>query len=164
MMHPRTVFLAIFIVCAGLMGFGFYLQYVKGLEPCVLCMVQRLFFTLVGFTALCAFIQNPHNLGTRIYSGFLALFSLLGAGIAGRQVWLQHLPADKVPACGPDLFFMLEVYPLGEAIMTALKGTGDCAKVAWTFLSLSIPEWAIMVFVAILFASLILMLKPKQLT
>ncbi len=163
MFNPRIVFLVIFLVCAGLMSFGFYLQYVLGLEPCVLCMVQRLFFSLLGLTALIAFLHNPQFIGVRIYAVLTALFSVMGAGIAGRQVWLQHLPADKVPECGPDLFFMLEVYPLGEALMTALKGTGDCAKVAWTFLSLSIPEWAIIIFIAIFIASLQLIFKSRRL-
>ena len=144
------------------MGFGLYLQYAQGLEPCVLCMVQRLFFTLLGLTALIAFLHNPDRTGIRIYAIFTALFSAMGAGIAGRQIWLQHLPPDKVPECGPDLFFMLETYPLTEALMTALKGTGDCAKVAWTFLGFSIPEWAIVIFIGIFLASIFLVMKPQR--
>jgi disulfide bond formation protein DsbB len=142
------------------MSFGFYLQYFQGLEPCVLCMVQRLFFTLLGLTALIAVLQNPARIGTRIYAFFTALFSACGAGIAGRQIWLQHLPPDKVPECGPDLFFMLETYPLTEALMTALKGTGDCAEVVWTFLGFSIPEWAIVIFIGIFLASVFILIKP----
>ncbi len=153
-----------FLGCAGLMGFGFYLQYVKGLDPCVLCMVQRLFFVLTGTVALLAFLHNPARVGVRVYAFFTGLFALLGAGIAGRQIWLQHLPPDKVPECGPDLFFMLEVYPLTEALMTALKGTGDCAKVAWRFIGLSIPEWAILIFSGMVIVSLILLIKPGQRT
>ena len=141
------------------MGFGFYLQYYQGLEPCVLCMVQRLFFTLSGLMALIAFLHNPARIGTCIYAILTALFSALGAGIAGRQIWLQHLPLDKVPECGPDLFFMLETYPLTEALMTALKGTGDCAEVVWTFLGFSIPEWAIVIFIGIFLASIFMIIK-----
>ncbi len=160
MITPRQIFLFIFLTCAGLMGFGFYLQYVQGLEPCVLCMVQRLFFVLLGTTALFAFLHNPGRTGTRFYAILISLFSACGAAIAGRQIWLQHLPADQVPECGPDLFFMLEVYPLTEALMTALKGTGDCAKIVWTFLGFSIPEWAIVIFIGIFLASLYLVFKP----
>lgn len=144
------------------MGFGFYLQYVRGLEPCVLCMIQRLFFVLTGLAALVAFLHGPRRMGVRIYAIFTALFSGLGAAVAGRQIWLQHLPPDKVPECGPDLFFMLEAYPLTEALMTALKGTGDCAKVVWTFLGLSIPEWAIVVFIGIVITSVFMILKPDR--
>lgn len=162
MITPRLVFLFIFLACAGLMGFGLYLQYFQVLEPCVLCMVQRLFFILLGFTALVAFLHNPAQIGTRVYAVLTALFSVFGAGIAGRQIWLQHLPPDKVPECGPDLFFMLETYPLTEALMTALKGTGDCAKVAWTFLGFSIPEWAIVIFIGIFLVSIFMILKPQQ--
>ena len=162
MITPRLIFLFIFLACACLMGFGLYLQYAQGLEPCILCMVQRLFFTLLGLTALIAFLHHPARTGTRVYAIFSALFSAFGAGIAGRQIWLQHLPADKVPECGPDLFFMLETYPLAEALMTALKGTGDCAKVAWTFLGFSIPEWAIVIFIGIFLASVFMILKPQR--
>ncbi|MFK8066802.1 MAG: disulfide bond formation protein B [Gammaproteobacteria bacterium] len=162
MITSQRIFLLIFLACTGLMGFGFYLQYVKELEPCVLCMIQRLFFVMLGTTALLAFLHNPGRTGTRIYAILTSLFSAFGAGIAGRQIWLQHLPADKVPECGPDLFFMLEVYPLTEALMTALKGTGDCAKVAWTFLGFSIPEWAIVIFIGIFLASLYLVFKPSN--
>lgn len=160
--QARTGFLLIFLACAALMGFGFYLEYVKGLEPCVLCMIQRLFFVLTGAFAFLAFLHNPQGIGVRIYAVFTALFSILGACIAGRQIWLQHLPADKVPECGPDLFFMLEVYPLTEALMTALKGTGDCAKVAWTFLGLSIPEWAIILFTGMAILSLLMLFQRKK--
>jgi len=159
-MTSRSIFLFIFLACAALMAFGFYLQYAQGLEPCVLCMVQRLFFMLLGLTALIAFLQNPARTGTRIYAFLTALFSACGAGIAGRQIWLQHLPPDKVPECGPDLFFMLETYPLTEALMTALKGTGDCAEVVWTFLGGSIPQWAIVVFIGIFILSVIILINP----
>ena len=157
--NPRTLFLLMFLTCAGLLGFGYFLEYMKGLEPCVLCMVQRLFFVLTAVVALLAFLHNPARTGVRVYAFFTALFSLMGAGIAGRQIWLQHLPADKVPECGPDLFFMLEMYPLTEALMTALKGTGDCAKVAWRFLGLSIPEWAIMIFIGMFITSIVMLFR-----
>jgi len=162
MVSPRTLFLFIFLICAGLMSFGLYLQYYQGLEPCVLCMVQRLFFTLLGLTALIAFLHNPGRTGIRVYAFLTALFSACGAGIAARQIWLQHLPPDKVPECGPDLFFMLESYPLTEALMTALQGTGDCAEVVWTFLGFSIPEWAIVIFVGIFLASVFMILKRQR--
>ncbi len=162
MITSRQIFLLIFLVCAVLLGFGFYLQYVEGLDPCILCMIQRVFFILVGVTALMGFLHNPAAAGIRIYASFTALFAACGAGIAGRQIWLQHLPPEKVPECGGDLFFLLEVYPLGEAILNALKGTGDCAEVVWTFLGFSIPEWAFVLFLGIFLISLYILFRPRK--
>jgi disulfide bond formation protein DsbB len=145
----RLSYLLIFLVCAGLLGFGYYLEYEKGLDPCPLCMLQRLFFLVIGLGSLIAALHNPKSLGIRIYSGFLVLLSMMGATVAGRQVWLQHLPPDQVPECGPGLEYMLEVYPLGETLAKILKGTGDCAEVDWTFLGLSIAEWALISFIVL---------------
>lgn len=151
----RLIYLLIFFSCAVLLGFGFYLEYVKGLEPCPLCLIQRLFFALVGIGGLTAALHNPHRLGIRIYSACLLLFSMIGAAVAGRQVWLQHLPPDRVPECGPGLEYMLQTYPLGETLAKILKGTGDCAEVDWTLFELSIAEWALISFILLAGVSVI---------
>ncbi len=127
-------------------------------------MVQRLAFVLIILFALAGALHNPAKLGTRIYSGLMIFFGLFGAAIAGRQIWLQHLPADKVPECGPGLEFMLEVYPLADTIKILLTGTGDCAKVVWTFLGLSIPEWSIQVFSLIVILGIFQVIKSKTAT
>lgn len=132
--------------CASLLGFGYYLQYVRGLEPCPLCLVQRGFFYLVMATLL---VGALHGRGRGVYGTLAALFALGGAGVASRQVWLQHLPADKVPQCGPDLYFMLENFPLSQTLTKLISGTGECAVVDWTFLGLSIAEWSLAWFVAL---------------
>jgi disulfide bond formation protein DsbB len=137
------------IVCALLLGFGYYLQYVQDLDPCPLCLVQRGFFYTVMAVFVVATI-HPHS----IYSWFAALFAMGGAAAAGRQVWLQHLPPEKVPACGPDLYFMLENFPLSRTLSTLIKGTGDCAVVDWTFLGLSIAEWSLGWFAIFFFYAL----------
>jgi protein dithiol:quinone oxidoreductase len=156
----RLSYLLIFLVCAGLLGFGYYLEYGKGLDPCPLCILQRLFFLVIGLGGLIAALHNPKSLGMiRIYSGFLVLLSMMGAAVAGRQVWLQHLPPDQVPECGPGLEYMLEVYPLGETLAKILKGTGDCAEVDWTFLGLSIAEWALISFIVLTTVSVLQLWK-----
>jgi disulfide bond formation protein DsbB len=155
----RLSYLLIFLVCAGLLGFGYYLEYEKGLDPCPLCMLQRLFFLVIGLGGLIAALHNPKSLGIRIYSGFLVLLSMMGATVAGRQVWLQHLPPDQVPECGPGLEYMLETYPLGETLAKILKGTGDCAEVDWTFLGLSIAEWALISFIVLIAVSVLQLWK-----
>jgi len=145
----RTLGLMIFLGCAGLLGFGYYLELVKGIEPCPLCLIQRAFFALAGLTGLIAAIHNPRTLGIRIYSALIAIFSLAGGLVAGRQVWLQHLPKDQVPECGPGLEYMLQAYPFGDVLTQVFKGSGECAEAGWTFLGLSIAEWALACFVVL---------------
>lgn len=147
----RLVYLLGFIACAALLAFGYYLEFGQGLEPCPLCIIQRVVFLGLALVCLAATLHGPRRVAVRIYSGLLMVLALGGSAVAGRQVWLQHLPADQVPACGPGLEYMLEVYPLAEALQMALKGSGDCAEVDWTFLGLSIAEWSLGWF--ILFAA-----------
>ena len=135
------------LVCALLLGYGYYLQYVQGFEPCPLCLVQRAFFYLVLAVLV---IGALHGRGRKIYGPLAALFAAGGLATAGRQVWLQHLPADKVPQCGPDLFFMLENFPLSRTLEKLFTGTGECAVVDWTFLGLSIAGWSAVWFAALL--------------
>jgi protein dithiol:quinone oxidoreductase len=137
------------LVCALLLGFGYYLQYVKGLDPCPLCLVQRGFFYAVLVVFAVAAVHAPVGSGRIVYAGIAGLFALGGAAAAGRQVWLQHLPPEKVPQCGPDLYFMLENFPLARTLKTLVAGTGECAVVDWTFLGLSIAEWSLGWFVAL---------------
>jgi disulfide bond formation protein DsbB len=148
-MNRRLSFAAPALICAALLGYGYYLQYVQGLEPCPLCMVQRLFFYLVLMVFAVAAIHAPRRLGTWIYAALIVLFAAAGAATASRQVWLQHLPADKVPQCGPDLFFMLENMPLSRTLQKLIQGSGECAAVDWKFLGLSIAGWSLVWFIAL---------------
>ena len=122
------------------------LQYVSGLEPCPLCMMQRLVIYFLGAVFLIAALHKPGLLGQRIYASLISLLGLAGAGFASRQLWLQSLPPDQVPACGPSLDYMIDVLPWTEVLRVMMYGTGDCAKVQWTFLSLSIPGWTLIAF------------------
>jgi disulfide bond formation protein DsbB len=137
------------LVCALLLGFGYYLQYVKELDPCPLCLVQRGFFYALLVVFAVAALRSPVGAGRIVYGTISALFALGGLAAAGRQVWLQHLPPEKVPQCGPDLYFMLENFPLARTLKTLVAGTGECAVVDWTFLGLSIAEWSLGWFVAL---------------
>ena len=145
----RAAFALGALACALLLAFGYFLQYVKGLQPCPLCLLQRGFFYAVLTTFLLAAVHGPKGKGGIAYGVLGALFAAGGAGFATRQVWLQHLPADKVPQCGPDLFFMLENFPLSQTLKKLVTGTGECAVVDWTFLGLSIAEWSLGCFVAL---------------
>ena len=144
---PRKVFALVAASCAGLLAFGFYLQYFQDQEPCPLCLVQRGFYFAVMVVFAAAAVHGPRAVGTAVYSIIGFLFATGGAAVAGRHVWLQHLPPDKVPACGPDLYFMLENLPFVRTVEKLFKGSGQCAEVKWTFLSLSIAEWSLVCFV-----------------
>ncbi|MBU6952713.1 disulfide bond formation protein B [Hahella sp. HN01] len=143
----RTIYFLCFLAIAGLMGFAFYLQYVEDLEPCPLCMAQRIAFVLAGLVFLAAALHNPKNMGITVYTLLGWVTTLGGAALATRQLWLQSLPADQVPACGPGLEYMLQAFPFSEVLTMMLTGTGECAEVQWTFLGLSIPGWTLIAFI-----------------
>ena len=145
----RTGFALGAAICAALLGYGYYLQYARGLEPCPLCLVQRGFFYAVMALFIVGAIHAPRRTGAIVYGALITLFAPGGAATASRQVWLQHLPADKVPQCGPDLFFMLDNFPLTTTLQKLIQGSGECAAVDWKFLGLSIAGWALVWFVAL---------------
>ena len=132
--------------CAGLLAYAYYLQYFEGQDPCPLCLLQRGCYYGIGLALAAGAIHGPGRLGARIYAGAAFLFALGGIVTATRQVWLQHLPPDQVPACGPDLFYMMENFPLARTLQLLLRGSGQCAEVHWRFLGLSIAEWSIACF------------------
>jgi disulfide bond formation protein DsbB len=112
-------------------------------------MVQRGFFYVVMALFIVAALHAPQRTGAAVYAALIILFASGGAATAGRQVWLQHLPADKVPQCGPDLFFMLNNLPLARTLEKLFQGSGECAAVDWKFLGLSIAGWALLWFIAL---------------
>ena len=133
--------------CAALLGYGFWLQYMDGQVPCPLCLIQRGFYMAVMAVMVVAALHGPQRIGGIVYTAFAVLFAAGGIATAGRQVWLQHLPADKVPQCGPDLYFMLDNLPLARTIEKLIQGSGECAEVKWRFLGLSIAEWSLACFI-----------------
>lgn len=151
-------------VCFGLLGWAYYLQHIQGVEPCPLCLVQRLFYYATGTVFVVAALHHPARMGGSIYGALAALFAAGGAATASRQVWLQHLPADKVPQCGPDLMFMLENLPLATTLKKLVAGSGECAKVDWTFLGFSTAEWSLLWFVLLALYALWLAAKPPRAT
>lgn len=143
----RRLYLAGAIVVVLMFASALYLQYVLRQEPCPLCMVQRVIFITIGIIFFIAALHNPRHIGARVYSGLIALLSLSGIGVASRHIWIQHLPKDQVPACGPGLDFMLENFPMSEVWQELMHGSGECAAKGWTFLTLGIPEWALVSYV-----------------
>ena len=161
-MSRRLIFLLVFFICAGLLAVAFYMEHVMGLEPCPLCWLQRFAFMAVGGVSLLAALHGPEGWGGRVYGLLMAVFAGAGMGLAGRQLWLQSLPEDQVPACGPSVDYLLDVLPLFEVLSTALQGTGDCAKVLWRFLGLSIAGWTAIFFTLILVLGLAILFGAWQ--
>ena len=153
-LDSRLIYLAMFLACAGLIGFALYLQHALGLDPCPMCILQRYAFIVVGVIALAAAIDNPALLGRRIYGGLLVVMAATGGGIAIRHVYLEHYP-PKIFDCGADVGFMLESFPLTQALPMIFRGTGDCTKVVWQFLGLSIAEWSLICFAALIVAAIV---------
>jgi disulfide bond formation protein DsbB len=139
----RLPYLAALGCIIGLTAFAFYLQYVKFLDPCPLCMAQRLVFYAMAGLFLLGALHNPRQWGGRVYGILLGIFSAAGVWLAGRHLWLQSLPADQVPACGPGLEYMIQTMPFSKVLASMIMGDGNCAEVAWSFLGLSMPAWTL---------------------
>ena len=157
LLRQRPLFLAAFLVCAALMATALTMQYALKLEPCPLCIFQRVFVMALGGIALVAAIHDPGLAGRRVYGVLIVVFGVLGMIVAGRPVRLQSLPADQVPECGPGLEYMLNAFPLTEALSLVFRGSGECADVQWVFLGLTIPGWTLVIFTAFtIFGSLLI--------
>ena len=153
----------------GLLGSGallaiayFYFQLQLGLPPCPLCMFQRACLVGVMFFCLLGVIFRPKKIVAKFFAFGITLSSLLGLTIAGRHVWLQGLPEDEVPECGPDLAFMLDSFPFTQMIQTVISGSGECAEPQWDFLSLSMPAWMVVVFSVMTLISLRLLFSKQR--
>jgi disulfide bond formation protein DsbB len=144
------------------LGFALYNQYVDYLDPCPLCVFQRLVFIWMGAFALLAAIHNPARIGQRIYAWLLVAGASLGVSIAGRHIWLQSLPPGEVPECGPGLGYMLENFPLTEVLSTVLSGSGSCAEVVWAFFGLSMPMWTFLWYVVLGLLTLWVVYRPAR--
>lgn len=158
----RSTNLFIFFGCLGLILIALYFQLVEGMHPCPLCITQRIFIIIVGLLALAAAIQNPSLRGRRIYSSLAIIAAAIGAGVSLRHVWLQNLPEDLVPACGPGLGYMFENFPLLDAISLLLQGDGNCADVSWTLLGLSMPAWVAICYVGLIVVNIWQLLRTEN--
>ena len=145
----RWLYLAGALFASGLMGFGLYLQYVKQQDPCPLCMVQRMIFVAILVLFAVAALHGPKRIGERVYAALIGLLSWLGVAVAARHIWIQHLPKDQVPACGPGLDYMLDTFPMADVLKELLHGSGECAVRGWSFLTLGIPEWSLLCYIAL---------------
>ncbi len=139
----RLLNLAGFLACAGMMGFALYAQYGLLLEPCPLCVFQRIATIALGIVFLAAALQNPGNIGGRVYAALVFVTAGFGVGVAIWHVYLQNLPSDRIPSCGPGFEYIMENFPLFDALGMIFQGSGECAEIMWQMLGLSMPTWVI---------------------
>ena len=144
----RAAYAAGLLVCAGLMSYALYLQYVVELEPCPLCIFQRVIVCAMDIVFLIAALHGPRRTGAIGYAVAQTILGAIGIGLALRHLWIQSLPPDQVPACGMGIGYMLETLPLADVITRTLQGSGECAKVDLV-LGLSIPAWTLILFVVL---------------
>lgn len=156
----RVGYLFGFAVCAALMSYALYLQYALDLEPCPLCMFQRVALIAMGAVFMIATLHGPGQTGAWMYGVLQFVLGGAGIGLALRHLWIQSLPADQVPACGMGIGYMFETLPFFDVIERTLKGSGECAHVDLV-LGLSIPAWTLALFVALIAWSLLLAAKPR---
>lgn len=149
-LSPRLVFAGLVMLAVTSMAFAMlFLERYLNLAACPLCMTQRVFVVGWGVIALIAVVHNPISWGNRVYAALCALSALIGGAVAGRHVWLQYLPPEEVPACGPSLEYMLDTLPFSETLSILLMGDGNCAETLWTFMGLSIPEQTLALFTVV---------------
>lgn len=160
----RHCFLLITLLAATLIAIALFMEYQMGLEPCYMCMLQRVFLIAAGGFALLAFLFNPAHIGQRLLGGLVAISALFGAFFAGKQLWLQSLPEDQIPECGLAVGYLFEVHSFTAAVAELLKGDGHCAEVQWTFLGLSIPGWTLIFFVGIAALAIWQVLRARKIS
>ncbi len=132
--------------CAGMMGFALFAQHIMGLEPCPLCILQRVGTVSLGVVFLLAALHKAGPAGARVWGVLLLLVAAAAASVSGRHVWLQSLPPDQVPACGPGMDYLLDVFGLTEGLSMVFSGSGECAEIAWSLFGLSMPAWVLICF------------------
>jgi disulfide bond formation protein DsbB len=143
---PRVLNLAAAIAGGALLGYAYFVQFGLGIEPCPLCIMQRIALIALTLVFLGAAAQGATGKGRLAWAALVAVVAGAGIAVAGRHVWLQSLPPDLVPACGPGLNYLIDALPLFDALAEAFHGSGECAKVDWTFLGLAMPAWTLLWF------------------
>lgn len=137
-----------FVACVIGLGFALYLEHFQGLDPCPMCIFQRVVMLAAGLLFLLAALHGPQGGGVRgVYALLIVVAAGMGGFISGRHVWLQSLPEDQVPACGPSLDYLMDIMPFAEVLTTVLRGDGNCAVIDAAWLGISLPGWTLIAFV-----------------
>jgi disulfide bond formation protein DsbB len=139
----RSINFVGFLICAGLIAYALYAQFELGLDPCPLCIFQRVGIVALGVVFLIASLHNPRGWGRRAYATLIAIAAVATVAVAARQLYIQHLPPGAIPSCGAPLSMMLKFMPLTAVIRKVLTGSGECSVINWRFLGLAMPAWVL---------------------
>ena len=145
-LSPRSWHSFLFVCAAALMAYAKYSEAFLDLVPCPLCMTQQVAFILVVITSLIAIIHNPVKLGVTVYSGLCLFFSVVGASVATRQVYIENLPPDQMPSCGPPLEYIIDALPMSDVLHSMFVGGGSCGVIQWEFLGITMAGYAFLWF------------------
>ncbi|HEY0178879.1 MAG TPA: disulfide bond formation protein B [Dokdonella sp.] len=144
----RLQFLLGGVICLALLAYAIYAQFELRIEPCPKCIFQRVAFLAMGVFFLAGAVHDPHAAGRRAYAVLVAIAAAVGAVVAVRHLWVQLGPHDPLmEGCGPGLNYLLDSFPIAEAIKKAFMATGDCGEINWTFLGLTMPGWTLIWYV-----------------
>jgi disulfide bond formation protein DsbB len=159
----RTINFLMAGACAALITIAIlYFQNYLGLEPCYLCITQRVFIIAVGVIFLVSALHNPQIKGQRIYMSLIVATASIGSYFSIKQLWLQNLPESKVPACGPPVDYLFDAFSASEAISMLLRGDGNCAEVQWQLLGLSMPGWVLLSFIGFAGVAVFQLLRRQE--
>ena len=158
----RIIYLAVFLACTGLLAAAYYFEYALYMDPCPLCIMQRIAVFIVGIAGLLGFLLGHNQVARIATSVIMSLGALLGIGVAARHVWIQSLPADQVPTCGPSLEYMVDTLPWAEVLTVMLRGNGNCADAHWSLFGLSMPQWVLVWFVGFTVVGIYLAVTSKK--
>lgn len=158
----RPLYFLLFFICHELLVAAYYFEYFLGLNPCPLCMISRVIVFALGLSFLIAALHNPDGLVRKIYHSIISLFALSGILVSSRHLYLQSLPADEAPSCGPSLDYMLDTLPMSDVLKEVMHGSGECAEVSWQFLSLSMPAWLLIFYSVILIIAVYPLIRRQR--
>lgn len=150
----RPLYAYLFIFCLFLLAVSFVLQFHFHLEPCPLCVIDRIIVFMLALFFAIGLLHNPKACGQKIYSLFGFLLSSLGVVVCARHVWIMHLPPEQV-ACSPGFNYLIDTLPPHEAILTILKGSGECAQHSAISFGLSLPMWTLIAFLILAIGNLL---------
>lgn len=149
----RAPFVAAALTSFGLVFGGVAMAQLMNLAACPLCIVQRMLYLLLGMLAATGVALAARPLGRRIAALLMALVAGTGIFVAGYQVWIQRFARDTKCAVDTPWWERLVDWA-GEQVPLLFQPNGLCSDAAWKFLGLSIAEWSLMAFAALLLLAL----------
>ena len=160
--NNRTIFFIITFFCAISLAYAYYAQYYQNLEPCPLCIAQRLIIAVILLLSLLYGIHNPKTVLSKVYSLVLISFAAFGIKTAAHHQWLMNLPPEQQPlSCGMPLDVLFRRVPLDSFLHTVLQGDAECGKVTWIIFGITPPIAVILLCGFVILLSLVILLRKK---